>query len=347
VNGRAGGPQRDAPYLRVSHVADFYRRYPGETVTLYTRVEVGGALPGFRLRVTVPPGLTADDYRAMGQQEGALPLATWDDGINHLVWDVEREPGNVSRYEYRVEAQVAPTRRERWLESSAVVSYETEGRQRLRDEERVTVAVLAKGRYVEHLPAIYRQDELMGRFLMLFESFWAPIEQQIEHLPLYLDPRLTPPELLPWLASWVDLVLHEAWPEDRQRQLLSAATTLYRKRGTRQGLQEYLEIYTGGRATIIEHRAHNLRLGSDARLGSGIALGTRNVPHTFSVNLRLPPIAVSGEGQDRDRQEAARRRMIEDILEAEKPAHTAYDLHTEIDTEVGQTDGLPHTASLR
>lgn len=340
MNGTGSGPQRDAAWLRVSHVADFYRRYPGETVTLYTRVEVGEELPGFRLRLTVPPGLVTGDYRALDQPEGTLPLASWDDGANHLIWDVEREPGTAARYEYQVEARVAPTREERRLESRAVVSCEVEGGERIRDEESVTVAVLAKGRYVDHLPAIYRRDELMGRFLMLFESFWAPIEQQIEHLSLYLDPRLTPPEFLPWLASWIDLVLDEAWPENRRRQLLRAATSLYRKRGTCQGLREYLEIYTGGRATIVEHRAYNLRLGSEARLGSGIALGTTNVPHTFSVSLRLPPLATSEGGEDGDRQEAARQRKIVAIIEAEKPAHTAYDLRLEIEEETAPLQRL-------
>jgi len=316
-------------------VADSYRRYPGEAVTLYTRVEVSQGLSRFRLRVTVPPGLDAGDCQAIDQPEITLPLTTRDDGANHLIWDVEREPGGPTRYEYCVEARVAPTQEDRRLESRAVASSQVDGMEQIRDEETATVTVLAKGRYLDHLPAIYQEDELMGRFLMLFESFLAPIEQQIEQLALYLDPRLTPPEFLPWLASWIDLVLDEAWPEDRRRQLLGAATDLYRKRGTCRGLQEYLEIYTGGNATIVEHRAHNLRLGPEARLGSGVALGTRNMPHTFSVSLRLPPIGTPGGGEERDRQEAARQRKILAIIEAEKPAHTAYDLHLEVESEPG------------
>jgi phage tail-like protein len=330
-----GGRTYEAARLRVSHVADSYRRYPGETVTLYTRVEVGRALSRFRLRVTVPPGLVAGDCQAIDQPGVTVPITTRDGGANHLIWDVERGPGATTRYEYCVEARVEPTQEDRRLESRAVLSSQADGEEQIRDEETATVTVLAKGRYLDQLPAIYRDDELMGRFLMLFESFWAPIEQQIEHLALYLDPRLTPAEFLPWLASWIDLVLDEAWPEDRRRQLLRSATDLYRKRGTCQGLREYLEIYTEGKATIVEHRAHNLRLGPDARLGSGVALGTRNMPHTFSVSLRLPPIASRGAGEERDRQEAARQRKILAIIEAEKPAHTAYDLHLEVEPEPG------------
>ena len=329
------GRTREAARLRVSHVADWYRRYPGETVTLYTRVEVGGALSRFTLRVTVPPGLVAGDFQAIDQSGLTVPVTTRDGGANDVIWDVERQPGAATSYEYCVEARVAPTREDRSLESRAVVTSQVDGGDQIRDEETATVTVLAKGRYLDHLPAIYQEDELMGRFLMLFESFLAPIERQIDHLALYLDPRLTPAEFLPWLASWIDLVLDEAWPEDRRRQLLRSATSLYRKRGTVQGLREYLEIYTGGKATIVEHRAYNLRLGPDARLGSGVALGTRNMPHTFSVSLGLPPIASDGEGEERERKEAARQRKILALIEAEKPAHTAYDLHLEVEPEQG------------
>jgi len=182
--------------------------------------------------------------------------------------------------------------------------------------ETVTVAVFAKGRYLRHLPALYERDELMGRFLMLFESFWDPIEGQIDQLPHYFDPRTAPPDLLPWLAAWLDLVLDERWPESKRRQLLQSAVHLYRRRGTRDGLVDYLEIYTGARPQIVEHRAENFVLGPEARLGQGIAIGRRNAPHTFTVKMELPTLPKA--------EAESRRRMIEQIIEAEKPAHTAY-----------------------
>jgi len=76
-------------------------------------------------------------------------------------------------------------------------------------------------------------------------------------------------------------------------------------------------------------------LNSGAKLGSGIALGTNNVPHSFTVILRLPPISSSGGKRERARQELERRRRIEAIIEAEKPAHTSYNLHLEIDPALG------------
>jgi phage tail-like protein len=340
------GPQRDPVPVRVAHVADFCRRYPGELVTFYTRVEVREPVPGFALRIVLPAGLSLEDYRAPADLEapsGRLPWITLADGTQNVIWKVEGQIEAPAHYEYVVAARVASiqqrfgsgTPQDRILESRAVVSTEVAGE--TLDQETAAIAVSAQGRYVRHLPAIYQEDELMGRFLMLFESFWGPIEQQIGHLACYFDPRMTPPEFLPWLASWINLVLDESWPEERRRLLLRSAASLYRKRGTRRGLEEYLEIYTGGKAQIVEHRAHNMRLGPEARLGPAIALGKGNVPHTFTVLLRLPPVSslrpsgATGEEGHRARSEVDRwlLRKVEAIIEAEKPAHTSYTLHIE------------------
>jgi phage tail-like protein len=231
---------------------------------------------------------------------------------------------------------VLPTQSDLSLESQAIVTPAGPGASAV--VESVTIAVAAQGRYLSHLPRVYQeQDELMGRFVMLFESFWAPIENQIDNIHYYLDPQIMPAELLPWLATWVDLALDDRWPEAKRRRLLQAAVSLYRKRGTRQGLQEYLEIYTGARVQISEHGANNFRLGPAARLGPGIALGTLNMPHTFTVTLFLPAAEVAATPAESGsspaahaRLEADRRRAIEAIIESEKPAHTSYNLRFEM-----------------
>src|SRR5262249_8229584 len=142
----------------------------------------------------------------------------------------------------------------------------------------------------------------------------------------YFDPRITPAEFLPWLASWLDVELDERWPEARLRQLLRWAIALHRSRGTKWGLLKYLEIYNGEQAEIIERRAKDFSVGPEARLGQGVALGRANQPHTFTVTLRLPAIKAASE-KERERQEEIRRRTIISIIEKQKPAHTIYTLN--------------------
>jgi phage tail-like protein len=322
-------PPRPSP-LEVAHVASAYRRYPGERLILFTRIQALAAVNGFSAQVSLPPGLAVSDRRASANHGDTPPETVVVDDNRYLIWNVERHIQPSEVFEYELEATVRPTQVDLVLESQAIVT--PGGPEAPRQVvETVSIAVPAKGRYLQYLPRVYQeQDELMGRFLMLFESFWAPIDTQTDLLAYYFDPEFTPSELLPWLATWVDLALDERWSEDKRRRLLSKAVSLYRKRGTRRGLQEYLEIYTGARVQISEHGANNFRLGPEARLGPGVALGTLNMPHTFTVTVFLPAGETAADTPaERARAEAERRRMIEAIIEAEKPAHTSYSLRLE------------------
>ncbi len=311
-----------APFA-ISHIADAYRRYPGEPLTLFTRVEALNAIPGFTVQISLPAGVTPGEYSASANHAGLPELVLAGDD-RYLVWRVDRMTEAGERFEFRVQTTVLPTLEDLRLESTALALAADNARAM----ESLEVAVKAKGSYLKYLPALYYDDELMGRYLMLFESFWRPLEKQIDKIYYYFDPQLTPSSFLPWLATWSDLALDERWTEAQQRKLLASAARLFRIRGTRQGLLEHLEIYTGRKAVITEHRANNLRLGKEAKFGPSIALGRSNRPHSFTVYLRLPPVALAA-GEDetlRRRKEQERRRTIDSIIEADKPAHTTYAL---------------------
>lgn len=313
--------------LVLSHVAEYTHRYPGETITFYTRIVTRQAMAGLVVKIAFADGLTPGDYQVLPEIQ--VPELMLVNGTRYLIWTIERDLEAGERFEWQVKAVVAPTEHDLELESRASATANPAGLTPVTVSESAVVQVLAKGRYLRYLPSLYQKDEMMGRLLMLFESFWAPIEQQIDHIPFYFDPKFTPSDFLPWLASWLDLALDERWPEEKRRQLLQSAASLYRKRGTRRGLQEALQIYTDAWPEIIEHRAGNFRLGPTARLGPSIALGSHNAPHTFTVILRLPPVVCEGGEAEQARLERERRRMIETIIEKEKPAHTAYTLRLE------------------
>lgn len=306
--------------ITVSHVADFHRRYPGEAVTYHTRLIATQATPTSTLRVTLPVGLELDSYQAPASVPN--PIAwTENDGITtHVVWDVPAISAG-SRLDYRVSAHVSPTRRNLSLESHASILIKRKNDVPLSADGSATIQVQAKGAYLNYLPSFYQDDDMMGRFVMLFESFWAPIDGQITNMPFYFDPWMTPSELLPWLASWLNIALDERWPEERQRHLIHSAVGLYRRRGTKEGLQEYLRIFTNTPVRILEHSSENFKLGPKAKLGAGIAFGRGNVPHTFTVVL---PDKADGWSE-------SERRVLASIIDMEKPAHTHYQLKFESD----------------
>ena len=77
---------------------------------------------------------------------------------------------------------------------------------------------------------LMEQDEV-GTFAALKsrrKSILEPLERTIDEIHHYFDPRLTPEAMLPWLATWVDLVLNEKWPLERRRALVRRAADLYR-----------------------------------------------------------------------------------------------------------------------
>jgi phage tail-like protein len=170
----------------------------------------------------------------------------------------------------------------------------------------------AASSYLQYLPAIYQKDPFLGRFLLIFESILGPIEETIDQIAAYLDPRLTPAELLPWLASWVGLELDENWPPDRQRALVGATVMLYRWRGTRRALRDHLRIYTGREPLIVEN-FDGLRLGQDASLGVNTSLGVAR-QHHIAVTVTV------------DQPENLDEQVLRRIIELEKPPHAGYTL---------------------
>lgn len=325
TSDRAGAaPSAPNPLFRLAHVAEPRCLHPGEKAVLHTRLDVLEDVPGFVLRTGVPNEIAADDYRALAGGEACQPrFEVYGGELNRavdLVWRCDSPARRGQRFEFQLEATANPIEQDAEAVSGARVFAGDLG-VREACSEWAALLIRAKGRYLAHLPSIYRDDELMGRYLMLFESFWQPIDCQISSLHYYFDPRTTPADLLPWLATWVDLALDERWPVAKRRDLLRSAVSLYRRRGTPGGLCDYLELYTGGQAAVVEHRARNFRLGPDARLGLGVALGARNEPHTFEVRLELPPDTAGRPHRDQER-----RQVIESIIESCKPAHTRYTL---------------------
>lgn len=111
-----------------------------------------------------------------------------------------------------------------------------------------------KSKWLEYLPAIYSEDEFMGRYLLIFESLMAPLIWTVDHFDLYLSPQLAPPDWLEWMSSWFDVLLLPELPIERQRALVEQLGYLFLRRGTRLGLERLLELYFGVRPQILEPR---------------------------------------------------------------------------------------------
>jgi phage tail-like protein len=138
-----------------------------------------------------------------------------------------------------------------------------------------------------------RDRDFLGRFLLILEAIWEPLEQRQDHIDMYFTPRTCPAPFLAWLAGWFDLAVGAHWPEGRIRDLLERAHDLYRWRGTRDGLIQMIEMWTGITPEIVESPSQ---------------------PFVFNVRLYVPDQTEF----DSD--------LVEDLLHAHKPAHAGYTL---------------------
>lgn len=140
--------------------------------------------------------------------------------------------------------------------------------------------------WLRHLPAIFTRPEtqpspvrFLRRALGLFQSSLEGTDRRIDRLPHLFDAMAAPAEGAPdawldWLAGWLALALPEDWPPDRKRRALQGMFRLYSTRGTVEGLKEFIRLYTGASARIVEpaQAASVWALGEASRLGLGTML---------------------------------------------------------------------------
>jgi len=238
------------------------------------------------------------------------PFASTADGETEVYW---RLPGGIEIIQTivcTISDECQPGR----YEVDAVL-LSTEGS--LLQTATIGIEVGGYARYLRFLPEMYERDRLLSRFLMLFESFWQPLDRQVDTISEYFDVDLTTKRMVDFMGSWVGMMPESALPDDRKRALVKNAVELYRKRGTRLGLKRFLELVTGGSAHIEEHRSSDLVLGPNAFMGHETALGKGNVPHSFTVYVSIP-------AQVRDVLDW--ETVLANLIEREKPAHTQYSL---------------------
>jgi phage tail-like protein len=111
----------------------------------------------------------------------------------------------------------------------------------------ICIGIFSSSRYMQYLPGLYAEDDLMGRLLIVAENQLQPCEEHIANLDLYFDPHLTTDEKLRWLAAtWLGVRWDERWNERsvevQRRRLIAKMFDLYRSRGTKRGLQWMLYL---------------------------------------------------------------------------------------------------------
>ena len=188
--------------------------------------------------------------------------------------------------------------------------------------------------YVSLLPEVFQQYDTvpsgdkagptdLQRLMGIIEPMLRQFEALLDSVSDLFDPLSTTREdFLPWLASWTALVLRADWSVEQKRKVLSQVIPLYRKRGTKPGLEEYLKIYVGEGVSIPDDPPP-MQVGYTSTVGANTIIG--GLPaHFFAVNVVIdtpdPNIILQ------------KIESIKAVLDIEKPAHTYYKLNYSVPT---------------
>ncbi len=166
------------------------------------------------------------------------------------------------------------------------------------------------------LPSVFQRTASAGSplfaILDLMETMQTPSETVLERLAKTFDPYRTPDDFVAYLASWVDLEVLLDVPRGnnssaaarlstgmgRLRELTAAAMTLSQWRGTRKGLQLFLQTATGMDGFDIDEKT----------------IGAGGKARPFHLRIKAPGQLIK------------HRALVERIIELEKPAYVTYEL---------------------
>lgn len=148
------------------------------------------------------------------------------------------------------------------------------------------------------LPVVYREDadsaDFTERFVAMFDATLEELDNAVRRAPALLDAGGVPDKLLLWVGRILGMAVDPGLTADRRRELLKAAPSLFRRRGTRSALVEAIRLTTDLDAFVEEPGLARAWAAVGAR-----GTGRRNV-------ARLGRVRLFGRGDTRFRLGASR-----------------------------------------
>lgn len=171
--------------------------------------------------------------------------------------------------------------------------------------------------WIEYLPEIYQREDRDGfleRYLGIFQTIYEDLNDEIRNVSRRFDVDLTEGGYLVWLAQWIGIENGQIWTENQLRRLLKEGVALYKRRGTRQGITDFVALYTGEAPFLVEgHQLWYFR-GDRERMRQ---LGRLYPDNPFSLTVLVREEVIHSRRQ---------QKVLAEILEEVKPAHLELNL---------------------
>ena len=106
---------------------------------------------------------------------------------------------------------------------------------------------------LDQLPVGLHNSDFFVRFVSIFQQLGETLLEDADNVTHLPDLTVTPDPVVRWLGSWIGVgSLDPSLPTALQRRIVASAAETLSWRGTHVGLTRFLELTTGGPATVVD-----------------------------------------------------------------------------------------------
>jgi phage tail-like protein len=165
---------------------------------------------------------------------------------------------------------------------------------------------------VGQLPLGLFEDDLLRRFVSIFQTIGDGLLDQVDNLGHLLDPAVAPTPMVRFLGQWLGEEALQGELDDLvARRWVAAGPELARWRGTARGLSMLLELVTGAPVVVTD--------------SGRVSVEGRAAEPTDAAEVRQPaPVVIRVS-----RMGALGPADLEALVRRELPAHVAFSLYVD------------------
>jgi phage tail-like protein len=103
------------------------------------------------------------------------------------------------------------------------------------------------------LPMGMLEDDFFARFVGIFQHVATSFLEGVDNFDNIVDVTVAPETVVRWLGAWLGVdSIDSSLPHELQRRIVMESGKILAWRGTRRGLQRFLEVISGGAVEIEE-----------------------------------------------------------------------------------------------
>lgn len=119
--------------------------------------------------------------------------------------------------------------------------------------EGVRLAARSPTWLLDQLPVGMLESDFFARFVSIFQTVAGTLLEDADNIDNLLDLTVAPDSMVRWLSSWIaGSTVDPSLPVELQRRIVGSSAETLTWRGTRHGLERFLELASGEPASVVD-----------------------------------------------------------------------------------------------